>query len=102
MNSLGPGSPENPSSAAEIAIHTDTPQPPPAPDDKVLFSVVMKLNDHLTMLHAALPARTSFILFSGHSDPRKISAVAAWRAEYQASRNQSGPAAGIGGSANAM
>lgn len=63
----------------------------PASDDKLLLSAVAKVNDNLTTLHAALPARTAFILLSGHSDPRKISALAARRAEYQASQNQRGP-----------
>ncbi|KAI0248416.1 hypothetical protein BJV78DRAFT_799137 [Lactifluus subvellereus] len=94
--------PENPSSAAEKANDTGTPQPAPAPDGNVLFSAVTKLNDHLTTLHAALPARTAFILMSGHSDPRTMSALAARRAEYQASQNQSGSVGGVGGSASAV
>jgi RNA exonuclease 1 len=100
----GPGTEnaEKPSSAAETANDTDTPQPSAAPDDNVLFSAVTKLNDHLTTLHAALPARTAFILLSGHSDPRTMSALAARRAEYQASQNQSGSVAGIGDSASAV
>ncbi|KAI0252981.1 hypothetical protein BJV78DRAFT_1198273 [Lactifluus subvellereus] len=73
VDGLGTGSPEDSSSAAEKANHTDDPQPQPAPDDKDLFSAVAKLNGHLTTLHAALPARTAFILFSGHSDPFCIS-----------------------------
>ena len=98
----GPGTEnaEKPSSAAEKANDTDTLQPSAAPD--VLFSAVTKLNDHLTTLHAALPARTAFILLSGHSDPRTMSALAARRAEYQASQNQSGSVAGIGDSASAV
>jgi len=63
VDGLGTGSPENSSSAAERANHTDNPQPQPAPDDKVLFSAVAKLNDHLTTLHATLPTRR--LSFSG-------------------------------------
>ncbi|KAH9958157.1 hypothetical protein BC827DRAFT_1362457 [Russula dissimulans] len=73
-----------------------TPTPPSAPapaaaaaDQKnVLFSAVTNLDAQLTALHAALPARTAFLLFSGHSDPRGMSVLAARRAEYQASQNQ--------------
>ncbi|KAI0249691.1 hypothetical protein BJV78DRAFT_1283805 [Lactifluus subvellereus] len=102
VDGLGTGSPENPSSAAENENDTDNPQPQPTPEDKVLFSTVAKLNDHLTTLHAAPPARTAFILLSGHSDPRKISVLAARRAEYRASQDQSGSAAGMSGSASAV
>ena len=75
----GPGTenPEKPSSAAEKANDTDASRPTAAPDDNVLFSAVTKLNEHLTTLHAALPARTAFVLLSGHSDPRTMSALAA-------------------------
>jgi len=64
-----------------------------------LYDAVTNLDALLTALHAALPPRTAFLLFSGHSDPRGMSALAARRAEYQASyqsQNQSGPAAGDG------
>jgi RNA exonuclease 1 len=50
----------------------------------------MNLDAQLTALHAALPARTAFLLFSGHSDPRAMSALAARRTQYQASQNQKG------------
>jgi hypothetical protein len=68
------------------------------PDDShgnALFAAVTNLNDHLTTLHAALPPRTALLLFSGHSDPRSMSTLAARRAEYQASQQvkESGSAA---------
>jgi RNA exonuclease 1 len=71
---------------------------PPAPDDSnsnALFAAVTNLNDHLTTLHAALPPRTALLLFSGHSDPRSMSTLAARRAEYQVSQQgkESGSAA---------
>ncbi|KAN0141735.1 hypothetical protein V8E53_000197 [Lactarius tabidus] len=71
---------------------------PPAPDDSngnALFTAVTNLNDHLTTLHAALPPRTALLLFSGHSDPRSMSTLAARWAEYQASQQvkESGSAA---------
>ncbi|KAN0141726.1 hypothetical protein V8E53_000188 [Lactarius tabidus] len=72
--------------------------PLPPPDDSngnALFTAVTNLNDHLTTLHAALPPRTALLLFSGHSDPRSMSTLAARRAEYQASQQvkESGSAA---------
>ena len=80
---------------AAVSPDTDTtPSPPTAtsPDqnqnNNVLFSAVTDLNAQLTTLHAALPPRTAFLLFSGHSDPRSMSALAARRAQYQAQASQ--------------
>ncbi|KAH9965648.1 hypothetical protein BJV74DRAFT_869879 [Russula compacta] len=75
---------------------TTTPAAARTPDKNVLFTAVTELNAHLTALHAALPARTAFLLFSGHSDPRRMSALAARRAEYQASQNQNQKMSGSG------
>lgn len=92
----GPENAENPSNSA-VAENTnpadpDTSQSPPPqspPEKNVLFEAVTSLDAQLTTLHAALPPRTAFLLFSGHSDPRTMSALAARRAEFQASLNQS-------------
>ncbi|KAF8259317.1 ribonuclease H-like domain-containing protein [Lactarius quietus] len=70
---------QNPTGAAETKTENA---------DNALFTAVTNLNAHLTTLHAALPSRTALLLFSGHSDPRSMSALAARRAEYQASQNQ--------------
>ena len=70
---------------------SDTSQPPrpKLPQGKsVLFDAVTCLDAQLTTLHAALPLRTAFLIFSGHSDPRVVSALAARRSEFQASLNQ--------------
>ncbi|KAF8462662.1 hypothetical protein DFH94DRAFT_831793 [Russula ochroleuca] len=93
------------------AAAADTPPVPPAaaasPDqnqtNNTLFSAVSNLDAQLTALHAALPPRTAFLLFSGHSDPRSMSVLAARRAQYQASQNQKrGAATGTGtGTGNA-
>jgi len=65
--------------------------------NNTLFSAVSNLDAQLTALHAALPPRTAFLLFSGHSDPRSMSVLAARRAQYQASQNQKrGVATGTG------
>jgi RNA exonuclease 1 len=44
--------------------------PPPSPAE--LAPVLSALNEHLTKLHRALPTRTAFVIFTGHSDPRKM------------------------------
>lgn len=83
--------------ANHAAVATDTDAAPSCPtaaspdqnqNKNVLFSAVTDLNAQLTTLHAALPPRTAFLLFSGHSDPRSMSALASRRAQYQASQNQ--------------
>ena len=90
----GPENTENPSSGAvvENANPADIPQSPPPqslPEKNVLFDAVTCLDAQLTTLYAALPPRTAFLIFSGHSDPRAMSTLAARRAEFQASLNQS-------------
>ena len=67
------------------------PPPPFVSTGNALFTAAKNLNNHLTTLHAALPPRTALLLFSGHSDPRSMSTLAARRAEYQVSQqgNQS-------------
>ena len=74
--------------APETKAETPEVQPPPpdASTGNALFTAAKNLNDHLTTLHAALPPRTALLLFSGHSDPRSMSTLAARRAEYQASQ----------------
>ena len=70
---------------------TESAEIPPPPEDKssnALFAAVTNLNAYLTTLHAALPPHTALLLFSGHSDPRSMSTLAARRAEYQASQQQ--------------
>ena len=72
---------------------TESTKTPPPPEDKsnnALFAAVTNLNAYLTTLHAALPPHTALLLFSGHSDPRSMSTLAARRAEYQTSQQQQG------------
>jgi RNA exonuclease 1 len=57
-------------------------------NNNVLFSAVTDLNAQLSTLHAALPPRTAFLLFSGHSDPRSMSTLATRRAQYQTQAGQ--------------
>jgi len=48
---------------------------PPAPTPDELAPVLTALNLHLKKLHAALPPRTALVIFTGHSDPRRMSAL---------------------------
>jgi RNA exonuclease 1 len=52
-------------------------------NNNVLFSAVTDLNAQLTTLHAAVPPRTAFLLFSGHNDPRSMLTLATGHAQYQ-------------------
>ena len=69
---------------------TETPASPEDKSNNAPFAAVTNLNAYLTTLHVALPPRTTLLLFSGHSDPRSMSTLAARRAEYQTSRKQQG------------
>jgi len=48
---------------------------PPVPTPEELAPVLTALNAHLKKLHAALPSRTALVIFTGHSDPRRMSAL---------------------------
>jgi RNA exonuclease 1 len=45
------------------------------PTPSVLEPVISSLNSHLKTLQASLPAKTALIIFTGHSDPRRMSAL---------------------------
>ncbi|PPR07234.1 hypothetical protein CVT24_010171 [Panaeolus cyanescens] len=62
-------SPDSPP-AAPPSPTTRIPSPPP-PD--TLIPALQSLNSHLKSIHASLPSRTALIIFTGHSDPRKMS-----------------------------
>ena len=93
---VGSENPETKANHATVSTDTNTSPSPstatsPVQDqnnNNVLFSAVTDLNVQLTTLHAALPPRTAFLLFSGHSDPRSMSALNARRAQYQAQASQ--------------
>jgi RNA exonuclease 1 len=41
------------------------------------------LNAHLTALHAALPARTALVIFTGHDDPRRMAHLNARKVRFE-------------------
>jgi len=55
--------------------------PPPSPEE--LVPVLTALNGHLQNLHRALPPRTAFVIFTGHSDPRKMALLNARRTAFE-------------------
>lgn len=44
---------------------------------------VINLNDRLARLYSILPPRTAFVVFSGHSDPRKMTALNARKSVFE-------------------
>ena len=86
----------------ETETETENTETPPHPEHKnnnALFAAVTNLNAYLTTLHAALPPHPARLLFSGHSDPRSMSTLAARRAEYQTSQQQQGSSSNSGAAA---
>ncbi|KAF9232680.1 hypothetical protein BU15DRAFT_54755 [Melanogaster broomeanus] len=57
--------------------------PPPEPSPEALAAAQAKLNEHLVALYASLPARTGMVIFTGHSDPRRMSALNARKSTFE-------------------
>ncbi|KAK0466230.1 ribonuclease H [Desarmillaria tabescens] len=58
-------------------------EPAPPPSAEQLGAVLDVLNAHLKTLHGALPSRTALIIFTGHSDPRRMAALNAQKAAFE-------------------
>ena len=56
----------------------------PAPAPEVLASVLADLNTHLKTLHVSLPARTALVIFTGHSDPRRMASLNGRKTAFEA------------------
>jgi len=57
---------------------------PPTPSSpRPIDTAYSALNSHLSLIHAALPSRTAFLIFTGHSDPRAMSALQVRRAAFE-------------------
>ncbi|KAF8149431.1 hypothetical protein B0H34DRAFT_733720 [Crassisporium funariophilum] len=57
------------------------PAPPPTPEQ--LAPILAALNTHLKTLHASLPPRTALVIFTGHSDPRRMSVLNARKGAFE-------------------
>lgn len=49
------------------------------------------LNSRLSVIHASLPSRTAFVIFTGHSDPRPMVALQAKRSAFESMMRASVP-----------
>jgi RNA exonuclease 1 len=50
----------------------------------MLASILTNLNTQLKSLHAALPARTALLIFTGHSDPRRMASLNSRKSTFEA------------------
>ncbi|KAF9559202.1 hypothetical protein CPC08DRAFT_743127 [Agrocybe pediades] len=55
----------------------------PSPSAADLAPVTTQLNAHLKKIHAELPPRTALIIFTGHSDPRRMSILNARKIAFE-------------------
>jgi len=53
------------------------------PTPAELASVLMLLNTHLKKVHAAFPPRTALVIFTGYSDPRRVSLLNARKNAFE-------------------
>ncbi|KAG6375627.1 hypothetical protein JVT61DRAFT_3195 [Boletus reticuloceps] len=57
--------------------------PPTEPSLEALATAQATLDAQLTMLYAALPARTAVVMFTGHSDPRRMASLNARKVAFE-------------------
>jgi RNA exonuclease 1 len=73
-----------PRAAQDTPVSTSpaAPQPPTSPTGDQLQSTLASLNTNLSKIHASLPPRTAFVLFTGHSDPRRMTQLNSRKAQF--------------------
>ncbi|RXW13863.1 hypothetical protein EST38_g11992 [Candolleomyces aberdarensis] len=79
---ITPRAPQD-SSAPTATSASATSQPPTSPTDDQLQTTLASLNGHLSKIHASLPSRTAFILFTGHSDPRRMTQLNSRKMQFE-------------------
>ena len=62
---------------------SDSAPPPPPTTDADLDDVLSTLDTRLHNLYQALPARTALVIFTGHSDPRRMAELNARKAAFE-------------------
>ncbi|KAH8114295.1 hypothetical protein DFH11DRAFT_1727273 [Phellopilus nigrolimitatus] len=70
------------------------------PDANAIDSALKTLNAHVSIVHASLPARTAFVVFTGHADPRTMVELQARKAAFEGALRTT-QAAGAGGGVGA-
>ena len=74
------------------ATGDSAPDPTPTePTPADIEAALTKLNTQLQQLHASLPPRTALVIFSGHSDPRRMAELnarkSAWEMAMKSGKN---------------
>lgn len=72
-----------PKTTGDLSLPLTEPQDIKEPDPAEVANAYEKLNAQLKTLHASLPSRTAFIMFSGHSDPRKLAPLTAKKNAFE-------------------
>ena len=60
-------------------------------DPAAVEDALKTLNSQLSVIHASLPSRTAFVIFTGHSDPRPMVALQARRSAFESMMKASIP-----------
>lgn len=68
--------------------------PPPGPDE--LGPVLATLDQRLKTLYASLPPRTALVVFTGHSDPRRMALLNARKTAFESAIRSGLPAEELG------
>ncbi|KAF8828516.1 hypothetical protein HHX47_DHR3000017 [Lentinula edodes] len=58
--------------------------PPASPTSEAFSSALLATSAHLQTIHSSLPPRTALLIFTGHSDPRKMSELNKRKAGFEA------------------
>ncbi|KZT05155.1 ribonuclease H-like protein [Laetiporus sulphureus 93-53] len=74
----------SPKASIDFTSQTSPPESPSADIREVLAT----LDNHLRTVHAALPSRTALIIFTGHSDPRRMVELNARKAAFESALKQ--------------
>lgn len=57
--------------------------PPTEASPEVLAAAQATLNEQLVTLYTSLPARTAVVIFTGHSDPRRMASLNARKIAFE-------------------
>ena len=67
--------------APDTVIDAATPSPSPTPKD--IQTLLSTLDAQLKQLYESLPARTALVIFTGHSDPRRMAELNARKSAFE-------------------
>lgn len=57
--------------------------PPKEPSPEALAGAQVTLNEQLGVLYGSLPTRTALVIFTGHSDPRRMGSLSARKVTFE-------------------